>query len=359
MIDLKKSPGAPSCYYMTINEGYEKRQGDMYDVVNDRLHMVEAIGEYVWEKGLWTLSREEQITVAIDLVKMGAVDPVLVGKKGEGRADGKYPRLVSQVSVLNATEARAIFCDFLREEQLDGNCATAVALDLTTQEETLKMWKLFKTKGKLSSNDIQGYEWLFNEAMMNVATFARLIRMGILSYESNEWKVAAGKPRHLYAVVGHDFCRKYRVVQTPEGELFVTPAGQMSSGHYLTYSDNSFARAFLSDKVHRDHFKKPVSFVKTGGDDCVDKGLVPVACYSRYGMIVTDQQETDDEYSFCSTRFTKHGSYQENIGKALFGALIRGNISPTTMCSFVACFAKHPMYGKALEEIKSLPFVED
>lgn len=358
MIDLTKSPGAPSCYYMSLNEGFETRKGEMYEVVNDRLHMMEAIGEYVWEKGLWTLDRREQIEVAVGLVKMGVVDPVLVGKKGEGRADGKYPRLVSQVSVLNATEARVMYNDFLREEQMDETCATAVALDLTTQEETHKMWKLFKSKGELSSNDIQGYEWLFNESMMNVATFGRLIRMGILTF-TKKWEVAAGKIRHLYAVIGHDFCRKYRLVQTPEGELFVTPAGQMSSGHYLTFSDNSFARAFLSDKVHRDHFKKPVSFVKTGGDDCVDKGIVPIHCYEKYGMIVTDQQTTSDEYSFCSTRFTKQGSYQENIGKALFGALIRGTISPTTMCSFVACFSNHPMYNKALEEIKSLPFVED
>lgn len=359
MIDESKTPGAPSCYSVSVNRDLDSLKGPMYEVVNNRLEMCRRIGEFVWKSGCWFLDRESQVQVAQYLVESGCSDAVLLSRKGEGRKVGKAPRLVSQVSVINATEARIISNGMLMTEQTEEDCPTAVALDLTTPEVTHAMWREFNSIGKLESNDIQGFEYSFNEGDMNVVTFGSLIRMKLAHFTDGIWQIYRNKRRHAMTLIGHDFCRKYRLCQMPEGELVVPPAGQMSSGHYRTFSDNSFARAFLSESVHWDYFNVSVKYVKTGGDDCLDVGKIPPEVYLHYGKVVTDQETCEGSYSFCSTRFVETGCYQENIGKALFGALYRGSISPSMLSSFVACFRHHPQFAEALEVLNKLERRED
>lgn len=340
-VDKTKTPGSPMVYLAPLNSQLDGWIAEIYSSVDFRLRAMEEIGNQIWHDLTFESDQVHHINASCELVERGISDPVLVGFKGEPRKKGKTPRLVAQVSVVMNILARIVLGNHLIEEQTHTDIPTATQLDLTTPEETEKLRQAFLAVGVLRSSDVQGWEYSMNEGDRWCAAFKEAYCMGLVN---TDWKIIPGKEKHFYALLGYHYCMIHRVVQLPEGELWVPPAGEMSSGELGTFSENSFVRAFLSENVSLDATGLPVGFVKTGGDDCLDTNADHSADYLRYGKVITDFSEDFDTYHFCSTTFAPSGSYQDNIGKSAYAACVKRKFDEQDRAAFRQNFKFHPQY---------------
>jgi hypothetical protein len=356
-VDLTKTPGSPLVYKAARNADVKKTvDEEVFQIVNHRLLNIEKLGKLVWENQSFESTEDQNIVEAMDLVKNGIADCVLVGPKGEPRAieNGvkKPPRLVSQVSLITNLVARLITGNHLLEEQTHDNLPTATQLDITTQEKTEARRAKYERIGTLSSNDIQGWEYSVCEADRWATCTKELYCMGLMD---ENWVLNPKKLRHAYAVIGYNYMLIHRVVQTPDGYLYVPRAGQMSSGDLGTFSQNSFCRAWISELVSLDTVGHPVEFVQTGGDDCLDTNRENFGAHMAYGKKVTDYEEQCGEYTFCSTYFGRAGSYQQNIKKTTYAVLTKGFFDEEGQVAFLQCFRNHPDFEKYYNLVCVLP----
>lgn len=356
-VDPKKSPGSPMVFMTSTNEGLDDHLAEIKEVVEYRIARMREIGKNVWESRCFSSTEEEHVVNAVSLLRAGIKDPVLIGFKGEPRKVGKMPRLVGQVSVIDNLTERFLYGDHLVEEQTHTNIPTATQLDIVTPERTEERRRKYAAKGKLASSDIQHWEYSNTENDAWVACYKGLICMNLIGRNPDgTWYIKEGKHEQVYAQVGFHFTVIHRVVQTPNGKLLVVRAGQMSSGRLKTFSDNSIVRAFLSENVSFDLTGHSIDFVETGGDDCLDSNLFEDAAhawavYIRYGKKVTDYQEEDGIYHFCSTEFNPDGSFQENIDKSVYAILSRRQFNPEDQMAFSMCFKHHSAYQEKLSLI--------
>lgn len=316
-------------------------------MVNYRLMCLLKLGEKIWHRYLFgELVPEDHFDWATYLVSHQVCDPVLLSRKAEGRAVGKSPRLVSMVSVVDALVARIIYTNHLITEQSHDSIATATKLDLTTPEETAKMFELFSSKGKLVSNDVQGFEFSLDEYDHLAALVKKAYCSGVITITATG-EIVILRHVHFFTMVGITFSEVYKLCQLPEGEFVIVPPGVQSSGKLTTYSDNSFIRAWLSNVISWETTGKGISFIKTAGDDALDDNLKATpGHYLKYGKVITDHVIQEGEYTFCSTNFASSGCYQENIKKAAYQIISRGSFDFAAFSSFDLSFSRHPQYEK-------------
>lgn len=339
-MDPSKSPGSPLTFVATTNAGLDIIRWQIYDTVNDRLKALIELGKIVWDSKHFKSSNEEHSLIATSLLAKGITDPVLLGPKGEARAVGKHARLVCQVSSAWTLMSRVIIGNSLLQEQEMTGIATATQLDLTTPARTERFRQILSEQGKLHTSDVEGWEYSFNESDTWVSCFGRLYENGLLN---DDWTIV--ECDHSYAIIALYYCDIHRVVETPEGSLLITRPGQMSSGRLGTFSDNSIARSWLSEKISLMETGKPVKFVISAGDDNLDSNKEKYdKQYLWFGKKITDFHENEEIYNFCSTTFTSTGSYQDNIEKSAYSVIVRRIFDPETLSQFDASFLNHPDY---------------
>lgn len=320
-----KSPGAPLVFVTSTNEPLADLYYDEFkESVENRLFNYETLGECFYDIflkdpsefiSLFLMDPESRAKFASFLVDNNFTDCVLLKVKSEPRKLEKQPRLVCMVSVIDNMASRFIIGDMLYDEQLSVT-STAVALDITTQEETMKMYEEFLSNAPLTSSDVQGWEYSNRFDTHLADLLRRAYSMGLTDNQFN----LVGSKKHLHALIGMSVIEAFRVLQTSRGTLFSSPVGLITSGALSTFSSNSFKRAYVSEQV-ANVIGKPLRYQKCAGDDNLDTNERCTSLYKRLGYVITDYSVQEDVFSFCSTTFTAQGSYGDNIEKFFVGCM--------------------------------------
>lgn len=352
--EASKSPGSPLVYAYTTNKiAFDKARAEIYDVLNRRLQKYERLG-----RELWTMDYTIEPTPEdrARYLYSALMDPVLLGVKGEPRKNGKVPRLVAQVSVVENLLQRLLLQNHLLQEQQQDDLPTATSLDLVTEAKTKELYDVFKAQGILASNDVQGWEYSTNAKDQWKSFWKQAICMDLVSvaFQTQNKKrpprlvieISPGKEKHFFCLLAWKHLDIYRVVQLTSGKLVLTAPGITSSGKLTTFSENSFIRANLSNDVSILETGKPVVFVKTAGDDAVDTNLFgeekAKSLYARFGKRITDYYQNDGPYSFCSTNFRETNVYGDNIERSAYALLAKGNPDEQDWCQFDVIYRHHP-----------------
>jgi len=340
-IDPRKSPGSPLCFKFSSNSSISSYLTEFKMQIERRL---EKLYEYGKSQDFLQLHPSQ----SFDLVSGDVTDPVLVAIKPEPRKVGKRPRLIKMVSVIVNSIGRLLLHDNFALEQAHGQCPTATQLDITTREATLQMFHEFRRASPLYTSDVQGWEYSVS-LYDNVCAFVKnALQMGIGKVNGLDFGPVDGHERHFYTLKGYYMALCIPLLQFPSGKLYITIVGQMLSGVYQTFEDNSFVRGWLADLVSYDATGHSVSYVKTAGDDCNDSGGHHEQ-YAKYGFVITDTAVQTDVFNFCSTVFTEDCSYQENIWKSVYQQSTEDVFDDEKRLAFDMCFQHHPDYQLALK----------
>lgn len=364
LINPSKSPGSPLCFVHSTNKELSKMENSIRLVVEYRVVKLVELGQQLHQTILRDLptakhafgfdrDMETSSTIAIDLVKSNLCDPILLREKNEPRKLGKLPRLVCGVSVQDNLVHRLAFHNQLVTEQASSGCPIAVSLDLNTPEKTSELYVKFKEHSPVYSSDIKGWDFSTKPEYVLNDTIRTCYMMGVCDVKGNPYP---GKESHFYLSIAIAYCLIHRLLQTSDGELFVSTPGMTTSGTLRTFSQNSFIRSFVSvqaevinlgvspQQLHTVSVA-PTMFVFSGGDDNLTNSPAPPYCTEALGFTVTDYERQTDSFSFCSTTFTDTVSYQDNISKFFVAVMYDKSNWITKMNSFRICFSNHPEYS--------------
>lgn len=351
--DDAKSPGAPLYFKISNNKGLEPMKSEIYDEVDKRAAKMVALGNFIYENDM--IGKPISDEMRVELVKSGVCDVMAVGLKSEARKNGKMPRLITLASLVDNLIMRLGYQNHLVDEMSDKETYMCARLDVTTQEKTAERYKVFRQRGKNGVSDIQGFEYSTREDDQWAIFWRDAHAMGLVDKELK--RIPAASHSHFCLLVAITFVIINRVTLTPEGELCLLPAGMMPSGVLLTYHRNSMIRANLSNNVSIDCFGKPVDFCMTAGDDCSDSNIFAteaesIQAHAKYGKKVTDVVTYEDDFEFCSTKFTSKGSYQLNIGKTAYNLLCERRLDSEALAAFRLAYFNHPDYMTILDQLK-------
>jgi hypothetical protein len=364
-IDLSKSPGSPLKFKFPHNKNLLDNKIQFYTLVDRRLAVLEQLGAYLFD--IYQLNPDEFTRLMYNqkvhelwapaLVQSGIADPVLLKVKSEFRKKGKKARLVCMVSVTHTTCARLVYGNHLIEEQDHDEIPTATKLDIITPEITALMHGEFLENGPLTTSDVQGWEWILRALEHNKHFLKVCLGMNLIEPRPGPIVIKPGKHRHFFAMLGIHFVELHRLVQTNSGRLVVTPLGQGTSGNLDTFSRNSAIRSEMAFEVacinagnvyggtkYRELLH---AYIRTAGDDCLDKYGDMTSTYKSRGVVITDYDENTQEFDFCSTRFTAVATWQTNIEKS-FLVVVTGNpkteVTQQRIMSWDLAFKNHPEY---------------
>lgn len=351
--DDTKSPGAPLYFVAPTNKSLESQKAEIYDVVNDRVAKIIALGKHLHEtKMIGVPATEEERSL---LITNGIMDVMAVGLKNEARPLGKMPRLITLTSVVDNLVTRIGYHNLLQEINNSPEKYMVASLDIVTQAKTKERFDVLKSRGKQTGNDVQGWEYSMNETDQWAAMYADAYMLGLIDSKLNVLPRAS--PTYFHFLVGYTYTLINRSTLLDNGQIVLLPAGIMPSGVLITFERNSISRANLSDNVSTDNFQKPVEHCMTAGDDCVDSNNFTTveeskAAHLPYGKVVTDVENYEDEFfEFCSTRFTANGSYQLNIEKTAYNLLIEKRVGEAELEQFRLAYYLHPDYSRVLAEL--------
>lgn len=333
MLASQKSPGSPLCYDYSNNASLlASFKSEFIFGVNDMLTQWHKLGAAVMAaddrrstlQELFCYSdfdREAYDVRCMEYMSQGYTHPILLKKKGELRKVGKNPRLVCQVSAVWNTAERVVEQPYLFDEQQRSNLTTATALDITTPDETQKLFERFHANAPLLSSDVQGFEYSATPVFNYAAFVLQAYQMHLIS--DFDCTVVPGNEKHFYTFLGKTILSLHRVLQTEDGGLYTAPPGLITSGALDTFSKNSKIRVAQGDYISH-VLGLPLTFALAAGDDHLDAALpqvedpaaVLIAAYARIGIVITDVAIQKDVFSFCSTTFSDGLAYQDNITKA-------------------------------------------
>lgn len=342
------SPGAPLNYLYAQNLQANPARAEIYEVVNSRVKKLIELGKQLYHEPSYVATQEQRMLIVSD----NFADPMLCDIKKEPRPNGKLPRLVTQASIVDQMVHRIFMHELLYTLQDSEETDMAVGLDIITQEKTKERYDVFKAHAPLTQNDVQGWEYSVNETDHYAACYADAYQMNLVD-DRCEICVTGRRADHFYGLLGMTFTIVNRVTLTKAGKLLLLPPGQMPSGILVTFQRNSRIRALLSFNVSMDCFGKPVEFVRTAGDDCVDSNNFKtvedsLAAHAKYGKVVTDVATGSDQFTFCSTVFTSSFSYQENIEKSAYKLIADQTYDAENVSQFVACYRFHPRFVEVM-----------
>lgn len=348
--DNTKTPGSPLVFGFPTNAATQAVKAEIYDNVNFRVKQLIKLGKLLWSDK----SFETPISpkMRMEMVERGLMDPVLVGLKSEPRKNGKVPRLVSLVSLVDNLVTRIAYQNHLVQEQMSPEVSCAVRLDLTTQSVMRRRHALFASHAPLAGNDCQGWEYSLNASDQFAGCFVKCYQMGLISSDGN----VIGDANHFYLILALTYTIVNKINQLPEGLLVAGPPGTMPSGSLITYSMNSAIRANLSDNVSWDTTGKNVEYVVTAGDDCLDKNVFSTVEESErahlpYGKVITDSEVACETFDFCSTRFGDPYSYGLNIDKSVYAMVCNDRMAEEDFVQFSSLYAHHPDYADKISLI--------
>lgn len=369
MTDPTKSPGFPLNSRYPTNASLRAIDHVVIPHIAKRLKSIMTIGSQMIEGGHWVdqfLSSESHNNpllpdrnIAVELVKSGSVDPVLIKIKGEARPIGKKPRLVCMVSVTDTTIARYLNFDLLRAEQSrpQSEINTAVRLDLTTPSETERLREYVASFGDHVSSDIQGWEWSITPFHHFADLIRRLYALQLVTFVDGNYVISreTRKYMHACALIGQCFCSIHRLLVNDDGYLYAVPPGMVSSGEYITFSRNSFIRSWVTVEVNAAltgnyRWEKSPSQVLnlSAGDDNLTTIPTTVEYYEYFGFTVTDLAYGSARFSFCSTCFDPSGSYQEGIYKFFANCMYSSAPFPQLLVACRLGFTNHPDFQRIL-----------
>lgn len=365
-VQPSKSPGSPLVFLTSNNAPLQTVYRNEFKAsVESRLLNYESLGESfyeVFEKdplefiSMFNSDPISRSKLSSFLVENNYADCVLLKVKGEPRKIGKQPRLVCMVSVIDNVVARLIVGDMLIQEQ-NSITSTAVGLDITTQSKTKILYDEFLSNTPLTSSDVQGWEYSNRFDTHLAELLHRSYAMGLTDEHFN----LIGSRKHLFALIGLTVVEGFRVLQTADGTLFTSPVGLVTSGALPTFSANSFKRAYVSEQAAL-VLGKPLRYQKCAGDDNLDTNDKCSNLYRSLGYVITDYTVQEDVFSFCSTTFTSHGSYGDNIEKFFVGCMYDKDFWNDKMVAF-RNYENHPKYNYyarllELENPKETSFTE-
>jgi len=363
-VSMNKSPGCPGIFVSIDNmDLFHKFGGFIRDEVSDRLVAMERIGYELWMMYISGDLDFEDInlhtTLARLFVESRLCDPVMLNVKDEGRIKGKRPRLVCSVSVIHTLVTRVLLGDALLEEQEHDDLPIAVAIDLVTQAKTRERYDKFATCGDLVSNDVQGWEYALDYEYQLAAFYKQVRVMGCVDYTvEGKLNIVESKKNHFYALFTLYLMDIFRILtDSKTGVLFCSPkAGMQSSGKLATFSDNSFMRSYAEFYASRLEGREDFKPIFTAGDDCLSGFNISDETFSSLGFKITDTVVNTPEsgYNFCSTLFTRDGSYVESIFKSLFQLVTRPDVIDEASVSFVQNYERHPDFDRCYSVLDSV-----
>jgi len=347
-LDPKKSPGSPLVFVHTTNGSVDF---SLFSVAlqsrfSKYLQLAPLVMSHYNDRSstLFNPTLSDHASISTYFLQAGISDPVLLKTKSEMRKVGKEVRLVCMVSCIDNSIARLLLGDYMEEENDRSDSPTATRLNLSSNDSRQEMYELFAKHPSLLGNDVRGWEYA-NNATTHFWPFIKWTHVLGLKPSDTLFQLLL-----VYYVV-----TLYKVVQLETGELVTIKPGVVTSGGLTTYSDNSCKRSALEAKISLCH-EEQVTFVEAAGDDCLSTANPHSSTFHMYGFEITDEEICTPEtgYSFCSTRFTKNGSYQENIDK-MFTKMVSDyltNLSEVEdldlfyeqVSSFNTCFENHPNY---------------
>lgn len=377
-IDKLKSPGSPLCYLINSNAGLEGHKAEFFNEVDHRVSNLKVLGELLndvsdkdIEEFLMYICEEPGTYdyVSTLLIRKGIADPIKLKKKQEVRPLDKRERLVCMVSVIDATAARLVLNNAVFRENCRRDIPVATRLDITTQEETMKMYEMFLEKAPIYSDDVKGFEYAvtYQHHWLDFHKWQHVMML-----EDSD----PGDKLQLAILKAISFTSICKVYQTEQGKLVTSKPGKVDSGRFQTFSTNSFIRNYLTfeffalDQLisrnptydwsedpesrgsplnylyHNDHDVENVDdlFMISAGDDHNCNKTFPDSVTSQFGFIIQDRAAHLDEFSFCSTTFTKDGSYNENIEKFVATRMYEPDSYEESLVYYEQGFSKHPQY---------------
>lgn len=332
-IDGTRSPGSPYS-----NAGYPTNAdipiGMLRAAVEERLTLLYIAAD----KDLRDLTYQECIS-------FGLADPLKVHIKGELTKIDKLGRCIFGHAIVDRFVWQVIFNDVLQQlpaKWLSPFNVSSVGIDFNKSAEFMELIRNFKCNLKdgefLASDDVQGWEYMFNQTCYR-AFFA--------AYR----KVAGVDPSTIISRIlksAESIIEKPAVVALSDGKLIQLPTEIMLSGWLLTHLANTIVRAATAELVADKEMRVPYgTFIlpqKANGDDDVGRATVhSVPNYQRLGLVVTPETCSDSAVGFCSQLFTPEGSYPETVHKMF--ANFTFNASNTAQVSQIrSLLVNHPKY---------------
>lgn len=363
LIDPTKSPSAPLKFVTSTNRGLLKYNTELRYSVDKRLNLLYWLGRDNWENGLpllRTILRGDPAEIKAlseDLVFRGYCDQVTISAKGEPREKGKNPRIIFGCSVRDVTTARVVLHNALQTEQSYDDLPTATKLDITSPEGRQSIYSMFSRQGVLNSSDIRGWDFSHGIRELLRAFLMHAHCMGLYDVETRRLIPQPGRDpyAHFFTLLGLYLVQLVAQLVFPDGTVLTSEPGIMFSGKLTTYSDNCLARASLANDVWYELYGTIIKFIKTGGDDCMDRVPHSPQLYLKRGFVVTDFISSGAEFDFCSTILRDGSGYQKNIFKAAFAMLIKTECNPAEeKQAFDSCFSHHPEFNRVRDRMSAI-----
>lgn len=310
-INPDASPGYPwGLICTTKGELIEKEKDVLYEQVVSRLQRY--VEEYNNPTG-------DSLIKAQEFVLKKLADPVRIFVKDEPHSLEKIEtgrlRLVSSVSIVDEIIER-LLCSEQNEREIENweNCPSKPGMGLSTDPQQVAVYNYVKpwlTGAKVS--DISGWDWSFKGWCFD---FDYLCRIKLCQPNARHEDPDSNYSLWMKLLHTRFEALKWTMFVTSHGKMFIqTKPGIMLSGSYLTASTNSRARIGVAHLLGATN-------AMAMGDDCLELTVLSaqgmIQSYSEYGFKVTDVDECEHTFEFCSHRFFPNYAKPLNLWKGLF-----------------------------------------
>jgi hypothetical protein len=321
-VNRKGSPGLPwAALAKTKGELMDRHAPLLVEAVLQKLTLLQEVDltDPKWE------DPEELVKAGLTgLVRLFAKnEPHKKAKLAEGRV-----RLISSVPIDDELVER-LLCNRQNEAEIENwtECPSAPGIGLSQDEQSEKFYASVKPfLNNLAEGDVRGWDFDVKWWMLLWDVMARI-------------KLCGAAPDSAFAKILHArmWCLARKVFSTSDGRLFKQMvAGIMASGSYLTSSTNSRMRVMLAYLFY-------ALFAKAMGDDSLETFLENAR--EKYRTIGIDMKMfrrcENDEFEFCSHKFSDGKAIPLNWAKALF-RLLSSQYDMTLLAQFCEDYRNSP-----------------
>jgi len=319
-IPKKSKPGVPYSKLGACNADIiENHQGFLVDAAMKRIEV------------LSTLDPNKDYT-AVELIQLGACDPVRVFIKKEPHSQRKFRskrwRLIFAISIVDQLVERILSTAQNKKEIATWlYCPSAPGLSLTKDEDLNDIYQKIQDLRKnkpCAEADITGWDWSVKEWELKHEAEMRIKLGNFNPYAANICRM-----RFL--------CVSRSVYAFPNGELRILKGhGVQLSGCYNTSSTNSRLRVLVA-------LLCGASWAMAMGDDCVEEHID--GAEEKYGDLghplkMYNMKTTD--FEFCSMLFKEDTAYPVDGTKTLYRLIEQKEITKELVMQFELEMRKSP-----------------